>query len=63
MSGRVFLKQVPALSSLYEAAAAEAQDAEAAPSTNQHGWIEKTCGPICEEILRVCTGEIEGVSY
>ena len=63
MSGRVFLKQVPALSSLYEAAAAEAQDAEAAPSTNQRGWIEKTCGPICEKILRVCTGEIEGVSY
>jgi hypothetical protein len=41
MSGRVFLKQVPDLSSLYEAAAAEAQDAEAVLSTNQHGWIEK----------------------
>lgn len=63
MSGRVFLKQVPALSSLYEAAAAEAQASEAVPSTNQRGWIEKPCGPICEKILRVCTGEIEGVSY
>jgi putative N-acetylmannosamine-6-phosphate epimerase len=53
MSGRVFLKQVPDLSSLYEAAAAEAQDAEAVPSTNQHGWIEKKCGPACEKMAVV----------
>jgi hypothetical protein len=60
MSGRVFLKQVPALLPLHEAAVAEARDA---PSTNQQlGWIEKKCGPACESILRVCVGEIERVS-
>jgi hypothetical protein len=63
MSGRVFLKQVPALVPLYEAAVTEAQDAGAVPSTNQQrGWIERNCGPAYDNILHVCAAEIEGVS-
>jgi hypothetical protein len=63
MSERVFLKQVPALVPLYEAAVIEAQNAGPVPSMNQQlGWIERNCGPAYDNILRVCAAEIEGVS-
>src|SRR2546423_1141850 len=60
MSGRVSLKQVFALSPLYEAAEAEARDAEVIPSTKW--WINRKSGPACDKIFRVCASEIEKAS-